>query len=65
MYEITSTGQDSHGADVVIITCRACGYFEEHFARRGLDKNRGTVSIIGYTSAQGRKWQDSKTVHFN
>ncbi len=38
MYEITSTGQDSHGADVVIITCRACGYFEEHFARRGLDK---------------------------
>ena len=38
LYEITSSGQDSHGADVVIITCRSCGYYEEHFAQRGLAK---------------------------
>ena len=34
-YEITSSGRDSHGADVVIITCWSCGYYEEHFPQRG------------------------------
>ena len=38
MYAVTSEGQDSHGAQVVIITCRSCGYFEEHFRARGLAK---------------------------
>ena len=38
MYTITSSGRDSRGAEVVIITCQACGYFEEHFTGRGLSK---------------------------
>ena len=38
MYEITGTGRDSSGAEVVIITCQACGYFEEHFTDCGLSK---------------------------
>ena len=38
MYTVTSSGTDSHGGDVVIITCRACGYYEEHFAQRGPNK---------------------------
>ncbi len=40
MYTLTGTdsGTDSHGAQVVIITCSSCGYFEEHFQDRGLEK---------------------------
>ena len=38
MYTVTRKGRDSHGADVVIITCQVCGYFEEHFTQRGLDQ---------------------------
>ena len=38
MYAVTSDGKDSHGAQVVIITCRSCGYFEEHFRTCGLQK---------------------------
>ena len=38
MYELTSSRKDSCSADVVIITCRACGYYEEHFTERGLAK---------------------------
>ena len=38
MYAITSSGRDSHGAEVVIVTCQACGYFEEHFTDPGLSK---------------------------
>ena len=38
MYALTSEGQDSHGVQVVIITCRSCGYFEEHFRDHGLAK---------------------------
>lgn len=38
MYTVTSEGQDSQGTQVVIITCRNCGYFEEHFRHRGLAK---------------------------
>ena len=38
MYTLTSSGTDSQGAYVVIITCNSCGYFEEHFRDRGLDK---------------------------
>ena len=38
MYTVSSTGRDSHGMEVVIITCQACGYFEEHFTGRGLSK---------------------------
>ena len=38
MYTITGTGRDSRGAEVVVITCQACGYFEEHFTGRSLDK---------------------------
>ena len=38
MYELTSKGRDSHGTEVVLITCQACGYYEEHFVQRGLDK---------------------------
>jgi hypothetical protein len=37
MYTLTSSGTDSHGTDVVVITCQACGYFEEHFTQRELD----------------------------
>ena len=40
MYTITGSGRDSRGAEVVIITCQACGYFEEHFTGRGLSKVR-------------------------
>ena len=38
MYTLTSSGADSHGAQVVIITCSSCGYSQEHFSDRGLDK---------------------------
>ena len=38
MYQLTSSGADSHGADVVIITCSFCGYFKEHFTQQGLKK---------------------------
>lgn len=38
MYTITSRGRVSRGSEVVIITCQACGYFEEHFTGRGLSK---------------------------
>ena len=38
MYQLTRSGTDSHGANVVIITCNSCAYFEEHFRDRGLDK---------------------------
>ena len=38
MYTVTSSGRDSHGGEVVIITCQACGYFEEHCTDRGLSK---------------------------
>ena len=38
MYGLTSSSTDSHVAHVVIITCQACGYFEEHFQDRGLEK---------------------------
>ncbi|MDE2937538.1 MAG: hypothetical protein OXR67_01260 [Chloroflexota bacterium] len=38
MYQITSSGRDSRGAEEVIITCRACGYLGEHFMDRGLAK---------------------------
>ena len=38
MDTLTSSGIDSHGSHVVIITCQACGYFEEHFRDRGLEK---------------------------
>ena len=38
LYEMTGTDRDSHGTEVVIITCQACGYFEEHFTGRGLSK---------------------------
>ena len=41
MYVPTSSGADSRGVLVVIITCRACGYFEEHFAERGRAKVGG------------------------
>ena len=36
MYTVTSSGRDSRGAEVVIITCGACGYYEEHFTDRGI-----------------------------
>ena len=38
MYTLTSSGTDSRGAQVVIITCSSCGYSEEHFRDQGLDK---------------------------
>ena len=38
MYTLTGSGTDSHGAQVVIITCSSCGYFEEHFQDPGLAK---------------------------
>ena len=38
MYQLTRSGTDSHGADVVIITCSSCGYYEEHFTQQGLSK---------------------------
>ena len=38
MYQLTRSGTDSHGADVVIITCSSCGYCEEHFTQKGLSK---------------------------
>ena len=39
MYTVTSSGRDRRGAEVVIITCPACGYFEEYFIGRGLAKS--------------------------
>ena len=39
MYTVTSSGRDRRGAEVVIITCTACGYFEEYFIGRGLAKS--------------------------
>ena len=38
MYALTSSGTDSRGAQVVVITCQACGYFEEHFRHPGPQK---------------------------
>ena len=38
MYTLTSSATDSRGADAVVITCQACGYFEEHFRDQGLRK---------------------------
>ena len=38
MYTLTSSGTDNHGAHAVVITCQACGYFEEHIRHRGLQK---------------------------
>ena len=38
MYTHTSSCTASHGAQVVITTCTTCGYFEEHFRDRCLDK---------------------------
>ena len=38
MYDITGAGKDTRGADVVIITCQACGYNEEHFTQGGKAK---------------------------
>ena len=38
MYAVTSSGRDSRGAEVVIIICQACRYFEEQFTERGLSK---------------------------
>ncbi len=38
MYQLTSSGADSQGADVVIITCNSCGYYEEHFTQQGVNK---------------------------
>ena len=38
MYTLTSAGTDSHDARVVIIICQACGYFDEHFRHRCLEK---------------------------
>ena len=38
MYVLTSSGRDSSGTEVIIITCQACGYFEEHSSYRGLGK---------------------------
>ena len=38
MYTLTSSGTDSRGAQVIVITCQACGYFEEHFRHRWLQK---------------------------
>ena len=38
MYTLTSSDTDSRGAQVVVITCQYCGYFEKHFRDRGLDK---------------------------
>ena len=38
MYALTSSGTNSHSAQVVVITCQLCGYFEEHFRHRGLQK---------------------------
>lgn len=35
MYTLTYSGTDAHGSRVVVITCQACGYFEEHFSDRG------------------------------
>ena len=38
MDTLTGSGTDTHGAHVVVITCQPCGYFEEHFRDRGLEK---------------------------
>ena len=38
MYTLTSSATDSRGAHVVIITCNSCGYFEQQFRDRVLDK---------------------------
>ena len=38
MYTLTPSGTDFQSAQVVVITCQACGYFEEHFRDRGLQK---------------------------
>ena len=36
MYTVTNRGRDRRGAEVMVITCPACDYFEEHFIDRGL-----------------------------
>ena len=47
MYTLTSSGRDRQGAEVVIITCQACGYFEEHFTGLGLFKVGGRCDRCG------------------
>ena len=57
MYQLTSSGADSQGSDVVIITCSSRGYFEEHLRDLGpsttlnhrqahLEKDRAKCPII-------------------
>ena len=38
MYTLTGRGRDRGDVEVVVITCSACGYFEEHFTGPGLSK---------------------------
>ena len=46
MYTVTSTGRDSYGAEVVIITCQACRYIEEHFIDQAWRKRGGYLRLI-------------------
>ena len=38
MHILTGSGTYPHGAQIVLITCQACSYFEEHFRQQGLRK---------------------------
>ncbi len=62
MYQLTSSGTDSQGVVVVIITCNSCGYFEEHLRDLGpattlnhrqahLEKDRAISPIIEYLTS--------------
>ena len=38
MYNLTRSARDRDSVEEVVITCSACGYFEEHFTGQGLSK---------------------------
>ena len=46
MYALTNSGRDSRGAEVVIITCEACGYYGGAFHRHRHSQDREALRPV-------------------